>query len=208
MADKVLPRHSHIEVVIQQAVNLVGEFEKANEISLTPLSSNHWAAQTWEAPPLGVCKINSDVACFRDASTGLGCVVRDHVGDVLLSTCWRSREEYDVDIGEALAARHSLSISLEAGFRKVILETDNLKLLQHVKHRKTQCTSFGLIVKDILYLADSCVFFYVSQVGRMGNGVAHRLAKASIMYDVMRVWMEEVPECAADAVLQDILSLS
>uniref|UniRef100_A0A803MIF0 RNase H type-1 domain-containing protein n=1 Tax=Chenopodium quinoa TaxID=63459 RepID=A0A803MIF0_CHEQI len=151
------------EVVIQQAVNLVGEFEKANEISLTPLSSNHWAAQTWEAPPLGVCKINSDVACFRDASTGLGCVVRDHVGDVLLSTCWRSREEYDVDIGEALAARHSLSISLEAGFRKV---------------------------------------------GRMGNGVAHRLAKASIMYDVMRVWMEEVPECAADAVLQDILSLS
>ena len=61
----------------------------------------------------------------------------------------------------------------------VIMETDNLMLFQfhHLKLKKHHSSSFGLIVKDILFLANSCAYFDVSHVGREGNGVVHRLVQ-------------------------------
>ncbi|KAL2906176.1 3-deoxy-manno-octulosonate cytidylyltransferase [Bienertia sinuspersici] len=79
--------------------------------------------------------------------------------------------KFEVDIMEAIAARHALSIAIEAGFRRVILETDNIKLAHHLSKKKMDLTAFGNMVEDILRLASQCQFG--------GNNVAHKLAKYS-----------------------------
>lgn len=50
----------------------------------------------------------------------------------------------EVDIAEAVAARHALKIAIDSGLRSVVLESDDcLKLINHLKrgameHRRTQ----------------------------------------------------------------------
>lgn len=114
--------------IIHKAVGLVGEYEKANKRS--GIVSHAIALRsTWVAPNQGIYKINSDVAMFEDGSMGFGAVVRDYVGDVMLSTCWKVGGVERVDVAEAMAARHALGVAFDAGLRTVILETDSISIL-------------------------------------------------------------------------------
>ncbi|KAL2899960.1 V-type ATP synthase subunit F [Bienertia sinuspersici] len=53
---------------------------------------------------------------------------------------------WDIGIAEALAGRHSLKIATEAGFRKVILETDCYKLCSQLKKNCMESSDVGNIV--------------------------------------------------------------
>uniref|UniRef100_A0A803N8M7 RNase H type-1 domain-containing protein n=1 Tax=Chenopodium quinoa TaxID=63459 RepID=A0A803N8M7_CHEQI len=88
--------------IVRKAISLIDEIEKAHE-----------SHQNF--------KINSDVACFKDGSLGLGGVVRDSMGDVRAATCVLSRGSESVEVVEALAARHALSIAIDAGLTRVEL---------------------------------------------------------------------------------------
>ncbi|KAL2898075.1 hypothetical protein RDABS01_039857, partial [Bienertia sinuspersici] len=57
-----------------------------------------------------------------------GGVVRDYAGDVVLATCWQMVGNFDVVVAEAVALRHGLRVSMEAGYRDVVLETDSMQL--------------------------------------------------------------------------------
>lgn len=80
----------------------------------------------------------------------------------MLATCEKWEGDFMVDEVEALAARHVLQIAIEAGFRQVVLETDNLKLSSHLWKGYCENTSFGRVVSDILKLTRSCssCFFF------------------------------------------------
>lgn len=86
---------------------------------------------------------------------------------------------YDVDEAEAMAARHSLNVALDAGLRNIELESDCLKLVAHLKQGRWENSSFGNIVFDILELGKHCNIISFSHVCRSGNQVAHNLAKVS-----------------------------
>uniref|UniRef100_A0A803LJ02 RNase H type-1 domain-containing protein n=1 Tax=Chenopodium quinoa TaxID=63459 RepID=A0A803LJ02_CHEQI len=103
--------------------------EKANTASSTPVHLSSAVSNKWKAPSVGFYKLNSDVARFsNDDMTGLGGVIRDSVGEVMAATYWCIKGCYEVDVGEALAARHGLSIAIEAGLNRITLETDSMKL--------------------------------------------------------------------------------
>ena len=167
--------------VIRKALSIIiiGEFEKANEKLASEVQVTEVVCQLWKPPMDDMFKVNSDAACFNDGVTGLGGIMRDSVGEVMAATCVKMQGTYDVEVAEAMAARHALSIAIEAGLTRVILETDNIKLFQHLKHNRKENTSFGFIVHDILHLASLCTFIEFSHVGRSGNKVAHKLAQIS-----------------------------
>ncbi|KAL2906918.1 Clustered mitochondria protein-like protein, partial [Bienertia sinuspersici] len=71
---------------------------------------------------------------------------------------------------------HGLKIALEAGFERIILETDSVKLYTHVKKEKVENTAFGKIVQDIKTLASMCLNFEVLHVKRGANRATHHLA--------------------------------
>lgn len=82
---------------------------------------------------------------------------------------------YDIDVAEAFAARHAMQVSLEAGMNRLILESDCLKLISHLKRGVIKRSSFGFLVADILDLASRCLSFSCKHVKRVGNQVAHKL---------------------------------
>ncbi|XP_021744937.1 uncharacterized protein LOC110710901 [Chenopodium quinoa] len=191
-----------ISEVIHRAVSMVGEFEQAQEISYTiPPASTFDSC--WKPPLEEVIKVNSDAAVFASSGVGFGGVMRDNVGDVVASTCFKLEGKFEVDVVEALAMRHALNIAIESGFRSVCLETDCLKLHNHLVKCMTPSTAFGMIVKDILQLALACHHVSFSFVRRSDNRVAHELAKLCISFNELRVWMEDFPSDVTALVLAD-----
>ncbi|XP_021723946.1 uncharacterized protein LOC110691334 [Chenopodium quinoa] len=135
-------------------------------------------------------EVNSDAPVSSSNCVGLGGVMRDMEGDVVVSTCLRLSGKFEADVAEALAMRHALAITLDSGFSRVCL--DCLKLHNHLLKGKAPPTAFGL-VNDILQLALRCQACSFSFVKRNGNRIAHEQAKLSLSFDGLRVWMEEVP---------------
>ncbi|KAL2922263.1 hypothetical protein RDABS01_013754 [Bienertia sinuspersici] len=195
-----------IENTILKAMSWVGEYEKANEVT-TKLQQIENSSTKWLAPSQGVYKINSDMALLGNNLMGLGDVVRDWVGDVVLSSCWKVNEAISVEESEAMAVRHALTIAWEAGFREVIVEADCLKVIHHLKNKIQEPSTFGCIIADILAIAEQCNSFCFSHVRRTGNIVAHNLAKLSRFYDQMMVWVEDIPTQLHSFVLQDMASV-
>lgn len=81
----------------------------------------------WKPPLAGWYKINCDAVVFRDDNVRLGGVMRDDVRDVVAASCVWEQGNFAVDVAEAMAERHALSIAMEAGFSSVIVETDFFK---------------------------------------------------------------------------------
>ncbi|KAL2936143.1 3-methyl-2-oxobutanoate hydroxymethyltransferase [Bienertia sinuspersici] len=140
---------------------------------------------------------------LEEEQTGIGAVMRDAEGDVMMAMCQTIEGSHEVEVKEAMVAKQALIIAIEGGLFRVLLETDNLKLSQHIKKKRVDRNNFGTIVKDILGLSERCESFKVSHVKRSGNMVAHQLAKVSKKYGEMRVWVEEAPEEVQDLVTVD-----
>lgn len=49
--------------------------------------------------------------------------------------------------------RAALKTSIEAGFRKLVLETDNIKVHSYLRKGTAETSIFGSIIKDVLVLA-------------------------------------------------------
>ncbi|KAL2900832.1 hypothetical protein RDABS01_025914, partial [Bienertia sinuspersici] len=93
--------------------------------------------------------------------------------------------------------------AFDAGLREVVLEVDSAKLYKYWSKGITEPSYFGLLVRDILYLAKQCKYITFSHVRREGNKVAHELAKISSNYGEMMIWMEECPDEVRSLVIMD-----
>lgn len=76
-------RKKGVEEVIRKAVSIVGESEFAAEVGKLPTSKPP-IKKVWKPPVAGVYKINTDAAMFKDVGVGLGGVVRDSVGEIVV----------------------------------------------------------------------------------------------------------------------------
>lgn len=135
-------------------------------------------------------------------------VVIGSFGDVVVAVCAHERGYFVLEVAEAMAMRVSLKTTMEAGFDHLVVETDNMKLYDHVRKGFIEPSDFGNIVADILNLARSCVVFVVSFVMRQGNALVLCLAKLSSPRENFRVWLEEYPPEVASAVKADLDGLS
>lgn len=189
--------------VLHKAMSLVGEFA-AEQKETKPSNLGVPRTSKWQPPAQGTYKVNADVATFTDGSMGIGAIVRDYKGEVILSTCTKIHGVDKVEIGEALATRHALKIAYEAGLRAVTVESDNLKLIKHLQRKTKELIEFGYIVNDILELAKYCNSCSFTRVKKDANRVAHHLARRCSLWPDFSVWMEEVPDGIMEHVMRDI----
>ncbi|XP_021725055.1 uncharacterized protein LOC110692356 [Chenopodium quinoa] len=110
------------EDTIHKAMCLVGEFEAVNASGEGEIHEQKDRSK-WKVPSAGLYKLNSDVA-FQESRMGIGGILRDEEGDVVVTYCSTMYGNFDVAVGEAVAMRSSLITAMEAGFRNLILETD------------------------------------------------------------------------------------
>ncbi|KAL2903407.1 DNA-directed RNA polymerase subunit alpha [Bienertia sinuspersici] len=94
----------------------------------------------------------------------------------------------------------------ECGYRRLIIESDCLPLIQKLKKSKTQNSALGLVLEDISYLVSLFGFCSFSFVKREGNVLAHSIAKYHFDGNREMYWLEDFPDFALDLASRDMLS--
>lgn len=82
----------------------------------------------------------------------------------------------NVEVAELKAGFEALRFAIEAGFWDVQLEGDNLSMVSALWNKSENLINGGVIVSDILSLAQSCYVCAFSFVKREGNSVEYALA--------------------------------
>ncbi|KAL0000730.1 hypothetical protein SO802_014511 [Lithocarpus litseifolius] len=96
------------------------------------------------------------------------------------------------DMVEALAAARAISFALEIGCSPFILEGDSELVIKTLCSEERSLASFGHILESAKALTEAnCISF--SRVRRIGNSVAHNLAKHARYVSNYTVWMKDVP---------------
>lgn len=96
-----------------------------------------------------------------------------------------------MDVGEAMAARQGMKVVREVEFYNFVLETYSMLLFEALRRKKKLCSSFGLILSDIYMLIAQFVNVSFRFIRRIGNQVAHLLARRSLDKDELFVWLDE-----------------
>ncbi|KAJ9135089.1 hypothetical protein P3X46_032308 [Hevea brasiliensis] len=86
------------------------------------------ALHRWLAPSEGVFKINTDASVNDSRGCGLGMVIQNWKGEVMVLGSHCLCSNLQVDEAEAAATVFGLTTALEMGFNDIILEFDSLVL--------------------------------------------------------------------------------
>ncbi|TVU07862.1 hypothetical protein EJB05_41234, partial [Eragrostis curvula] len=152
---------------------------------------------------MGWCKVNVDAAFDQGSRVaGLGIIIRNELGQVILSA-WRA--VFDVESVEEVEARACLEgvqLASEWCRQKIIVESDCQNVVAPLNS--------GLPDKSLVFLlreikSSSLVLPDVSfqTVKRERNVIAHELSQLAKRNVHTAVWRERVPRCVEALVAQD-----
>ncbi|KAL5844327.1 hypothetical protein ACOSQ4_010285 [Xanthoceras sorbifolium] len=85
---------------------------------------------TWVRPPIGFFKLNSDTSVKSSLkAVGLGIIIRDTLGQVVLSGTTRLMNAVSIEFAEALTIQFGLSLACDAGIGPFFVESDCLSIV-------------------------------------------------------------------------------
>lgn len=97
--------------------------------------------------------------------------------------------EINVEVAELQAGFEIIRFAIEAGFRAIELEGDNIVICIALKKKKVNLINGGILVVDIFLLVQSC---FSSFVKNERNSIAHSLVRSGRnVYDDDVVCLEE-----------------
>ena len=188
-----------------KAATLLHDFRTAQ--LLQPMVSTIVARAARCTPPLPPhLKINFDGATFKELGcAGIGVVVQNSTGAVIGALSQRIMMPSSAAIVELLACRKALFFAKDLGVVQCIVEGDAEVIIKALRQKDSSHPEFGHVIQDVLFLANdfqSCCF---SHVNRIGNVVAHCLARSSKSGNELQVWYNTTPEDIAPLVTSDSL---
>ncbi|XP_042958163.1 uncharacterized protein LOC122293740 [Carya illinoinensis] len=158
----------------------------------------------WKAPAKDQVKVNWDATLnIKEGRMGIGVVIRDENGDVMVSLCSQKRNVQDPLVAELQALRQAMKLCANLNITEVIFEGDALKVVRAVNNPESSWEWYGQVVKDIKEVLRNRTSWKVIHAYRESNCVAHFLAKFSFTVNEDRIWMEEGPEGMQFYVLKD-----
>ena len=195
----------NLDHLLQRARERVSEFSQHNTargaLGGSPITS-------WQPPSPGQYKVNVDGALFAVENTaGLGVVIKDEHGQVIVSLFERIPLPSTVIEVEALAARRGMELAVETGFRNIVLESDSQILITALREDFYSLASFGHLVKDIQFTATYLSSINYTHVRRQCNGLAHSLARRARNLSRSHVWIEDVPSDSSSVLQADLFGL-
>ncbi|KAL8464185.1 hypothetical protein ACS0TY_033923 [Phlomoides rotata] len=146
-----------------------------------------------EAPTIGCTKLNSDAATLPNGWVGLGFVIRDAAGSVLLTSTRRYKIEGNSTLLEALALRFGLEAARQYGIATYYFEMDSSNLC-HALNSELKLDAYAmLIVEDIQHLVRDLHQPSFLHIPRETNFVTHAIAHLNIGVDTERIKTDELP---------------
>ena len=147
-------------------------------------------------------KANFDGAWFNESEeAGIGVVVRNSAGQVLVALAEKIKKPHNVDYLEMMAARREVIFAQEIGLQQCQFEGDSETIIKALKAGDMFSSSFGHLV-----IVNSFSSFSLSHIVRQGNAMAHALAERAYLSFPLLVWMEDVSSDIESTVLVDYQS--
>ncbi|XP_021714671.1 uncharacterized protein LOC110682644 [Chenopodium quinoa] len=103
---------------------------------------------SWVFPPDGSVKVNTDAHVVDGVLVGLGVVIRDSEG-CLLVCATRRCPATTPEVAEAMAVRYGLQVARRLGYSKVVVECDAISVVQSVRRRISGYSPLFLVYDDI-----------------------------------------------------------
>lgn len=145
------------------------------------------------APREGWVKINFDAHIGTSLQRGLGVMVRDHSGNVLLTGTRCIEANWSVLISEAAAAVFALEIARRFGYDNVHLEGDSLTVIKAISRQDRGYAHIHLLFDQLIRSAFNFNAFSCSFVRRHGNTVAHMVARWDTGFANEKICIEPFP---------------
>jgi ribonuclease HI len=138
--------------------------------------------------------VNYDGAVFaKTAEVGIGVIVRNRHGRPVAMLSQKIRFPLSVEATEAMAARRAVRFALELGITDVEFEGDSRTINDALTVEKYSQADFGVIIEDTKALACLLHKYLFLHVKRMGNSVAHALARKAQNCNIPNDRLELVP---------------
>ena len=134
-----------------------------------------------------VYKVNFDGATFRDiASAGLGVVVHDSDGLVIVALSEQIHLPLTVAALEALACRRAILFAIKIGLQDVVFEGDSEVIF------KLLTANQPCIIEELRSLVARLRMASFTHTKRQGNNVADKLTKLAKNLYEPQVWLEDI----------------
>jgi len=181
---------SQVVPIAEQALQV---FMQANHAAPTQSVTNASPQIRWTPPPTNYPKVNFDGATFKDIGrAGIDAVICDNHGQVIASLSEQVNLPFSSDMVEAQAAARAMSFALEIGCSSFILEGKLESVIKTLNSEGESFSPFGHILTAAKNLTNTTRISF-SHVHRVGNFVAHNLAKHARHANGYLVGMEDVP---------------
>ena len=106
-------------------------------------------------------------------------------------------------MAEFVVVCEALAFAIDARFREVILEGDNLAVISAIQVGEDGVSFGGVCVADIGRLRLPCTWLDIAFMKREGNFVAHEFARHARSLSDFYVWLEEQPDWVVETLYQD-----
>lgn len=127
----------------------------------------------WYPPPSNWVKLNCDGALFFDQNKiGIGAILRDAQGSVIMALSKGEEEFLEPEIVEAMAVLRGLQICLNIGFKNLVIESDCKNLVDEVNSEEASYNAMRTILTEIQRLMLRFEQCKIQHCGRLSNAAA------------------------------------
>jgi ribonuclease HI len=195
--------------MMQRTDRAIAEFKLAQETKAIPREAvTRPGFSHWTAPSQAWLKVNWDAALSQKRSRiGLGAVVRDWMGRLVMASCKTQTGCPDPSTSEALSALRAVQLCKALGATMIHIEGDAKVVIDALLSDDEVRSHMGNVIEDIKEELRTVPHWKVSFVRREGNKIAHVLAKTALNCNLDQEWVEP-PECIQDLLLLEHLALT
>ncbi|KAK8558927.1 hypothetical protein V6N13_098541 [Hibiscus sabdariffa] len=159
------------------------------ELVQVRLSNDQWI------PPPDMIKINMDARYSSTTNSSFsGCIFRDSDGLIMAACTYPNLFVSYSEMTEALACFQAMSLTIDLGFRRVIMESDDLTVTLKINSKSEDRSNIGLIIFNIKNKIEEFEQIIFMHVSRRLNNTAQVLARIGNLFPTQMVWTEEAPQ--------------
>ncbi|KAJ8423472.1 hypothetical protein Cgig2_013515 [Carnegiea gigantea] len=137
----------NLGILSKRALDFVKGYREHKELEQQGPSTHQ--PNSWSPPPESCVKLNFDGGQAGTSGWGWGFVIRNHMGNVLLAGLKHGHGFVGALVKEARSCLYGLKCAFNAGFKRIIVERDNLSLIRLLRSRSTQNNPLGLFITCI-----------------------------------------------------------
>ncbi|XP_042987456.1 uncharacterized protein LOC122315549 [Carya illinoinensis] len=163
-----------------------------------------WRDVRWSRPKELSVKANWDAAIDKkERKVGIGVVISDEEGEILVAAGEHMRYAIDAVIAESFALRKAMEVCRDFNFNNVLFEGDAQNIVNAVNAETKDMTRYGSVIEDVKCLLKGREKWSVRFIYREANKASHVLAREALQFQSKIVWIEDAPDCIRSIIVKE-----